>query len=209
MRIGGFQPFTLSDFPGCVAAIVFSQGCNFRCSYCHNEGLLCSTPDKGALIPQEEVLGYLDQRSGRVKGVVVTGGEPTLQPDLPLFLLRLRSMGLKVKLDTNGSNPQMLSQILLEGLVDYVAMDVKAPWDAYGRVTGVACDVEAIRQSMRLVQCSGVEHEFRTTRVTPLLSSGDMDRISDQIPEGSFHRLQTFRPELALNPDLATMAAAG
>lgn len=206
MRIGGFQPFTLSDFPGCVAAIVFSQGCNFRCSYCHNEGLLCRTPEPGTLIPQEEVLGFLEGRSGRVTGVVVTGGEPTLQPDLPLFLLRLRAMGLKVKLDTNGSNPQMLSLILLEGLVDYVAMDVKAPWDAYGRITGVRCDVDAIRQSMDLVKHSGVEHEFRTTRITPLLSSDDMDRVCAQIPEGSYHRLQTFRPELAMDRGLASMA---
>jgi len=207
MRIGGFQPFTLSDFPGCVAAIIFSQGCNFRCSYCHNEGLLCRTPETGALIPQEEILGYLDGRSGRINGVVVTGGEPTLQPDLPLFLLRLRAMGLKVKLDTNGSNPRMLSMILLEGLVDYVAMDVKAPWDAYGRITGVNCDVEALRQSMNLILHSGVAHEFRTTRVTPLLSTGDMDRIRAQIPEGSFHRLQTFRPELARDPGLAAAAS--
>ncbi len=204
MRIGGFQPFTLSDFPGCVAAIVFSQGCNFRCSYCHNEGLLCRTPDKGALIPQEEVLGFLDRRSGRITGVVVTGGEPTLQADLPLFLLRLRAMGLKVKLDTNGSNPRMLSQILLEGLVDYVAMDVKAPWDAYSRITGVDCNTDALRQSMNMILQSGVAHEFRTTRVTPLLSDGDMDRVRAQIPAGSYHRLQTFRPELARVPVLAT-----
>ena len=182
MRIGGFRPFTLSDFPGCVAAIVFTQGCNFRCSYCHNEGLLCHTPENGKLVTQEEVLGFLTNRSGRVRGVVVTGGEPSTQPDLPLFLLRLRAMDLKVKLDTNGSNPQMLSQILLEGLVDYIAMDVKAPWDAYGRLTGIDCDVEAIRQSMDLVIRSGVEHEFRTTRVTPLLE-----------PKRGCHRVHTWR----------------
>jgi len=207
MRIGGFQPFTLSDFPGCVAAIVFTQGCNFRCPYCHNGELVCRTPEERALIPQEEVLGYLSRRGDRVTGVVVTGGEPTVQPDLPLFLLRLRGMGLRVKLDTNGSNPGMLSQILLEDLVDYVAMDVKAPWDCYRRLSGVTCDTEALRQSMNLILVSGVEHEFRTTRVTPLLSEGDVERVRAQVPAGSFHRLQTFRPELARDPGLATAVA--
>ena len=207
MRIGGFQPFTLSDFPGCVAAIVFTQGCNFRCSYCHNPGLLCHLPETDTLIPEETILGYLQGRSGRVQGVAITGGEPTIQPDLPLFLLRLRSMGLQVKLDTNGSNPQILSQILLEGLVDYVAMDVKAPWDVYPRLTGVATDVTAIRRSMDMVLRSGVAHEFRTTRVTPLLSPQDLDRVRGQIPEGSYHRLQAFRPELAMDPGLASALA--
>lgn len=206
MRIGGFQPFTLSDFPGCVAAIVFTQGCNFRCPFCHNDALIGRAPEEGGLIHQEEVLGYLDGRGGRVRGVVVTGGEPTIQPDLPLFLLRLRSMGLRVKLDTNGSNPRMLSQILLEGLVDYVAMDVKAPWDEYRRLAGVPCDVRALRQSVNLIIRSGVEHEFRTTRVTPLLTTGDVSRIQAQIPQGSYHRLQSFRRDLARDPALSATA---
>lgn len=207
MRIGGFQRFSLSDFPGRVSAIVFAQGCNFRCPFCHNGGLIPLTPADGMLIPEEEVLEFLSSRRGRLDGVVISGGEPTLQPDLPGFISRIRDLGLAVKLDTNGSRPDVLSRLISEGLVDYIAMDVKAPVESYGRLAGIETPTEPVLRSISIISRSGVDHEFRTTRVSALLSEWDLIRISDLIPPGSRFTLQQFRAEDALDPSLRAPAA--
>jgi pyruvate formate lyase activating enzyme len=165
MNIAGFVPLSLCDYPGRVAAVVFTQGCNYRCPWCHNGHLLPLTADPAKRVSEAQVLAVLEERRNRLGGVVVSGGEPTLQLALPRFLRRLKALGLDVKLDTNGSHPNVLRQLLEDRLLDYVAMDVKAPWDRYAALTGMAgCNVAAVQASMTLIAASGVPHAFRTTR---------------------------------------------
>lgn len=208
MRIGGFVPVSLCDFPGRVAAVVFTRGCNLRCPFCHNGALLAEQPTPGSarLWDAQAVLERLGARRSRLGGVVISGGEPTLQPDLPEFLLAVRALGLSVKLDTNGTRPDVLGLLLRERLLDYVAMDMKAPWDLYPRLCGVACDVASVQLSMQRIAVSGLPHEFRTTRVEPLLPPDACRRLEAQIPTGSRHRWQTFRPEHSLDPGLRQAA---
>ncbi len=208
MRIGGFQKFSLSDFPGRVAAIVFTQGCNFRCPFCHNGGLIPETPQDGLLIPEEYVLSYLSSRSGRLDGLVVTGGEPTMQKDLADFLRKVREIGYRIKIDTNGSRPEVLERLISEDLIDYVSMDVKAPPWSYDRLAGVPAPIGEITRSIDLLSCCGIEHEFRTTLVSSLLSDRDMDGVAGMIPDGSTFKLQTFNPSQAFDKSLRAAAAA-
>lgn len=201
MRIGGFVPVSLCDYPCRVAAVVFTQGCNFRCPFCHNGHLLEASAAPGAL-NEHVVLDRLAERRDRLGGVVVSGGEPTLQPDLPLFLHRLKKLGLAVKLDTNGSRPDVLEGLLADRLVDYLAMDIKAPWDKYARLAGGAPDLVLLRRSVRLIAASGLPHEFRTTRVEAMLTDEDCHAIRRQVPAGSVHKWQRFRSEHSLDPAL-------
>lgn len=209
MNLAGFVPLSLCDYPGRVAAVVFTQGCNFRCPFCHNGHLLPCAPDPATRLDEEQVLALLAERSGRLGGVVVSGGEPTVQHDLPLFLRRLKALGLAVKLDTNGSRPEILRALLAEGLLDYIAMDVKAPWDKYAMLTGVACDVAAVRTSLDLIASSQVPHLFRTTRVDPLLTAPDYRDLLTQIPHASAHVWQPFRAMYSHDPALRAAAEAG
>ena len=203
MNLAGLVPLSLCDYPGRVAAVVFTQGCNFRCPWCHNGHLLPLTAESSALVSEAQVLAVLEERRTRLGGVVVTGGEPTLQPALPRFLRRIKALGLDVKLDTNGSHPEVLRQLLADRLVDYVAMDVKAPWDRYAALTGVVCcNVAAVQACMALIASSGVPHAFRTTRVDPMLSEREYGDIRTQIPEGSPHTWQAFRPAYSRDPML-------
>lgn len=203
MNLAGFVPLSLCDYPGRVAAVVFTQGCNFRCPWCHNGHLLPLIADPAKRVSEEEVLAVLEDRRTRLGGVVVSGGEPTLQLALPRFLRRLKALGLDIKLDTNGSQPRVLRQLLADCLVDYVAMDVKAPWDRYAALTGmVCCNVAAVQASMALIASSGVPHAFRTTRVDPLLSEREYGDIRTQIPKGSPHAWQAFRPAYSHDPAL-------
>ncbi len=202
MRIGGFQKFSLSDFPGHPAAIVFTQGCNFRCPFCHNGDLIPETPNDGLLIPEDFVLSYLRSRAGKLDGLVVTGGEPTLQTDLASFLSKVRKIGYRIKVDTNGSRPDVLELLISGGLVDFISMDVKAPARSYDRLTGVNAPIDEITRSIDLLSCCGIEHEFRTTRVSPLLSDDELDGVAGMIPDGSTFRLQTFNPSRAFDRSL-------
>jgi len=191
MLIGGFRPFTLSDFPGTTAAIVFTRGCNLRCPYCHNRALWAASPKASDKAP-EEVLDFMAHRTGCLGGLVITGGEPTLQPDLPEFLRRVRELGFAVKLDTNGTLPDSLAGLLDHGLVDYVAMDIKAPISKYGLICGVAVDTDAILRSISLIAASGVPHHFRTTFFRPLLSEADLATIKTLLPVRSRFLVQPF-----------------
>jgi pyruvate formate lyase activating enzyme len=209
VRIGGLNSFSLSDFPGHVAAVVFTQGCNFRCPYCHNGSLIPLDAPTGALIPLEEVFRFLDMRRGQLDGVVVSGGEPTLQPDISSFFHHIRSMNYQIKLDTNGSRPEVLTELLEEGLIDFIAMDIKAPFALYNRLTGVRAPKKRLEESIALIAQSGIDHEFRTTVVKPLLSEEDLQAIQEMLPQGSRHRLQEFRPENALDPVLRVTVEVG
>ncbi len=194
MLIGGFQPFTLSDFPGHVAAIVFTQGCNFRCPFCHNAGLLPATAPLPHGHDREQILRFLAGRSGRLSGLVLSGGEPTLQPDLAAFIRAARASALAVKLDTNGSRPGVLEALLDEGLIDYVAMDIKAPLDKYQPLCGVTVDTSEIVQSIGIIAGSGVPHHFRTTFYKAMLDRHDLENLKRLVPAGSRHVLQSCRP---------------
>ncbi len=193
LRWGGFQRLSLLDYPGHLASVLFVRGCNFRCPFCYNPQLVREPEGEGP--STEEILAYLRRRKGWVDGVVVTGGEPTLYPSLPEFLERIKGEGLKVKLDTNGSNPELLQELLARGLVDYVAMDVKAPLreEAYRRVAGVPVSLEAVRRSISLLLSSGIDYEFRTTVVPTLLEEGDLLEIAEEIRGARRYYLQQFR----------------
>ena len=182
IQIGGLAKYSLVDYPGKVAAVVFTQGCNFRCPYCHNQGLLKSKVSSSRLLDQGLVLEFLYKRQKQLDGVVITGGEPTLQPDLVDFIDTIKSLGYLVKLDTNGSRPEVLREVIAEGLVDYIAMDIKASLDKkkYDWVAGVAVDIGKIEESqniLRFCSQSNLAVEFRTTVDKNLLSSDDLFEI--------------------------------
>jgi len=204
MNIGGYMPFSLSDYPGCPAAIVFTQGCNFRCPFCHNDALI---EIKAGSIPATEVLSSLVNRRKFLQGVVISGGEPCLQNAIESFCASIKEMGLRVKLDTNGSRPDVLIRLINADYVDYVAMDVKAPPDRYHVLSGVEVHWNTIEESIRVLAASGIPHHFRTTNVTALLSAEDIDEIVGHLPLGSKHILQDFRRELAHDPRLRDQSA--
>lgn len=199
MVIGGLQKLSLSDYPGRISAIVFTRGCGFRCRYCHNPELV--DPDLYVSpLAEDSVFSFLRSRLGLLDGVVVSGGEPTFHDDLPAFLARIKAMGFALKLDTNGSNPVMLRVLLEQRLVDFVALDVKAPFPAYRRVAGAEADPEAVRSSIGAVIESGIAHEMRTTFCGSLLSVGDMEEIARAVRGCSVLVVQGFRPSTALDP---------
>lgn len=204
MKIGGFQPVTFSDFPGRMAAIVFTQGCNFRCPFCHNTGLL---PQKSVSpVAEDTVISLLTRRRGRLSGVVITGGEPCLQKDLARFCEKISAMGFAVKLDTNGSRPDVIETLLAGGFVDFIAMDIKAPFERLNELTGISFPAAEIRRSIDLIARSGIDHLFRTTDVRPLLSPADLAAIKQCVPAGSPHIVQSFVAENALSASLRTKA---
>ena len=200
MRIGGLQKFSLSDFPGIPAAIIFTQGCNFRCPFCHNGSLLLMHGENE--LDVETVLEWLKSRAGKLEGVVVTGGEPCFHADLPEFLLQIKDLGFKVKLDSNGSFPEMLEKVLDRGLVDFVAMDIKASWENYDTLCGTVVEKETITKSIESIVQSGVPHLFRTTFVPALMEEQETEDIAKMLPQNSSYKIQEFRPETALDPHL-------
>lgn len=200
MRIGGLQKFSLSDFPAVPAAIIFTQGCNFRCPFCHNGSLL---PVRGEHeLDVEIVLEWLKSRVGKLEGVVITGGEPCLQSDLPDFLTQIKDLEFKVKLDTNGSFPEMLDRVIELGLVDFIAMDIKAGWENYDNLCGVWVDPKKIKKSIQIITNSGAPHLFRTTFVPALMDETETEDIRRMLPEKSEYKVQEFRSETALDPRL-------
>lgn len=206
MVIGGFQKTSLSDFPGVISSIVFTRGCSLRCPYCHNPELV-DPARYGAAVPWETVRRHLESRAGQIEGVVVTGGEPTVHADLPELLQELKSMGLKVKLDTNGTNPDMLRRVFDLALADYVAMDLKAPLDLYDRVAGVSADTEALEESLAAVRSCGLPYEIRTTFAPAVLSLGDLLRLTDLVAGCPRFVVQAFRAAKTLDPRLSTAAS--
>ncbi|MFO7936370.1 MAG: anaerobic ribonucleoside-triphosphate reductase activating protein [Kiritimatiellia bacterium] len=194
MKIAGFVPLSLCDYPGHIAAVVFTQGCNFKCPFCHNGHLIPVSASCENLLDEDALVYLIKERRSRLHGVVLTGGEPILQKDLAGFLLKIKSTGLKTKLDTNGASPQILAALLKEKLVDFVAMDIKAPWHKYKLLAGVECDVAALRKSVELIASSGIEHQFRTTQYHEMLNEADYAEIKNQVPESSPHVWQEYRP---------------
>ena len=192
MKIGGLIKFTLIDYPGRVSAVIFTQGCNFRCRYCHNPELVYPHMLQPSM-PEEEVWAFLRRRKGTLEGVVVTGGEPTLQPDLIEFLTRVKELGYLIKLDTNGSKPEVLREAIEKKLVDFIAMDFKAPLEKYSLITGVEFEPTILQQSMDLIRTSGIAYEFRTTYDKEVLTDEDIKAMSDHV-QGQHYRVQECLP---------------
>lgn len=199
MKIGDIQRFSLIDYPGRICAIVFTQGCNFRCPYCHNPELVIPSLYREAMA-EDKVFSFLEKRRGKLDAVNITGGEPTLQPDLIEFIKRVRSLGYMVKIDTNGSFPEVLRELIDGKLLDYIAMDVKAPLEKYGEVTGSSIAPENIAESIKLIMDSGIDYEFRTTIVKSLLTERDIEKIGILTGGARCHVLQKFVPSKTLDP---------
>lgn len=191
MKAAYLQKTSLIDYPGRVSAIVFTQGCNFRCPYCHNPELV--VPERYCdTISLDDIFAFLEKRRGKLDAVVVTGGEPTLQPRLIPFMERIKSMGFLLKLDTNGSRPLVLREVIDRGLCDYLAMDIKAPLEKYSLLAGSLVNITHVRDSIDLVMHSGIPHEFRTTIVQSLLDRDDVLSIGRMIQGAQLYVLQKF-----------------
>ncbi|MCX5881742.1 MAG: anaerobic ribonucleoside-triphosphate reductase activating protein [Deltaproteobacteria bacterium] len=199
MVFGGIQKSTLIDYPGKVACVLFFSGCNFHCPYCHNPELA-----KGMALeqwPEQTAYDFLEERKGFLEGVVISGGEPSLHPDLIRVCQTVRQMGYPIKLDTNGSCPNVLEELISRGLVDYVAMDIKTVPENYPQYIQKDCNTDAIISSIRLIKTSGLSHEFRTTCIRPLIDKHIVERICGMIQGANLYVLQRFRLSHVLNPD--------
>ena len=192
MLIGGFQKESLIDYPGKICAIIFTVGCNFRCSYCHNSELVIPEKIKNiGLYSEEQIFNYLKKRIGIIDALEITGGEPTLQKDLDTFMKKVKSLGLLIKLDTNGTNPEVIKRLINEKLVDYIAMDVKAPLKRYDEITRVSVDIKKIEESIRIIINSDLDYEFRTTAI-PYLKEEDFIEIGKLIQGAKNYYIQQF-----------------
>ncbi|MDD5146118.1 MAG: anaerobic ribonucleoside-triphosphate reductase activating protein [Candidatus Pacebacteria bacterium] len=206
MQIGNLEKFTLIDYPGKLAATVFCLGCNFACPWCYNSELVLPEKiKKQPTISEEELLFFLKDRRGLLEGVCVCGGEPTLYQDLPEFLKKIKNLDYSVKLDTNGSNPEMLEKLIEENLVDYIAMDIKAPKEKYEKIIGNAKDIKnivgRIQRSIAILNNSNVDYEFRTTIIPILLKKEDILEIARWIMPAKKYFLQNFQPIKTVDPD--------
>ena len=190
MNICGFQKSTLIDYPGKLSCILFLAGCNFDCPYCHNPDLVRSGSATAPVISPDQLEAFLARRQGLLDGVVVTGGEPTLQSDLPELCRRIKDMGFSIKLDTNGSRPKVLDRLIAEGLIDYVAMDLKTDPERYAPLISRTCKPETIQASVRTILASGLSHEFRTTCVYPLIDADAVDVMARLVTGAKSHVLQ-------------------
>lgn len=192
MPIGAMQKTTLLDYPGAVACTLFWQGCNLRCPFCHNPSLVLPQRHGSVTISPEDLFAFLAKRVGKLDGVCLSGGEPTLDPELPALIRRIRSMGFSVKLDTNGTTPAVLGALLQEGLLDYVAMDIKNSPEKYAQTCGGMDVLDRVRESIRLLTGSGIDHEFRTTVCHGLHTPEDLVRIGQWLSGSSAYYLQPF-----------------
>ena len=192
MNIHGFLKSTRLDYPRHLAATIFLGGCNMRCLFCHNASLVLR-PDSQPVIPTEEVLSYLTKRRGVLEGVCITGGEPTLYKELPLFIKQIKDIGLKVKLDTNGTNPAMMKELIDNGLIDYVAMDIKNSREKYIQTAGNKdISLDKINESISLLLSNIIDYEFRTTVVKELHTKNDMESIGSWIKGAKAYYLQAY-----------------
>ncbi len=197
---------TLIDYPGQLAAIVFTKGCNFRCHFCYNPLLVW--PDRETdekkyektypTVSEDEFFLFLNSRRGKLDGVVITGGEPTLHRDLPEFIKKIRALGYKIKLDTNGTNSLMLEKLLAENLLDYIAMDFKAPYDKYEKVVGISVNCQEIEKSVKIIINSSLPYEFRTTVVPGLHELADFSKMGQEIAGANAWYLQKFKSDTEL-----------
>ena len=203
MQILGYQKTTLLDFPSHVAATIFTGGCNFRCPFCHNSDLILHP--NNSLITENEIFAFLQKRKNVLSGICITGGEPTLQSDLSSFISRVRSLGYKIKLDTNGYRPEVLASLLEQELLDYIAMDIKTGLSNYSNLCGLpTLDTDKIKESISIIENSAIDYEFRTTVVKQYHSEQDFFEIANMLSPQSSYYLQSFTDSgNILTPDLS------
>ncbi len=190
MQISGWIKASTLDYPGQLASVVFTTGCNYACPWCHNKETYISQID----MSDDDILAYLKKRQGILDGVVISGGEPTMQPGLLSFAARVKELGLLIKLDTNGSKPKVIQDLLREKAVDYIAMDYKAPFYRYPQICRGSADGKSARQTLDLLYCGNVDFELRTT-VLKQLSMKDLCDMASCIPELPLYALQLYRPQ--------------
>lgn len=205
MKIAGLIKTSLIDFPGNVAAVVFTQGCNFRCGFCHNPELLDISETDG-LIEEDEVFKFLETRRGMLDGIVITGGEPTLQTDLPRFIKKIKDLGFKVKLDTNGTNPKMLEKLLDEDMLDYVAMDIKGKLSDYEKICGPV-NISQIGKSIEILKQNKIPIEFRTTVLPYYHKISDFEEIGALLAGAKKFTVQGFRSEITYLEELGSKSS--
>ena len=198
MIFGGLEKCTLIDYPGKVACMVYTIGCNFRCPYCHNPELVDETVE--TKITEKEILDFLKKRKGMLDGLVITGGEPTMHNDLLRFMKKVKGLGFLIKLDSNGTRPDMIKEAIRKKLVDYIAMDIKSTMSKYSQTVARPVDVAAIRKSIAILKTSGIPYEFRTTVIKALIAPEDFHEIGREIRGADRYFLQKFIPTKILNP---------
>lgn len=200
MKIGGIQKMSLGDYPGKLSAAVFTIGCNMRCGYCHNPELV--SPERFAdTIPIDSIMEFLQSRVGKLEGIVVSGGEPTIHQDLPEFIAEVKQLGFLVKLDSNGTNPSMLKDLIDNQLIDFVAMDIKGPLDKYIEIAARPLNLDAIQESVRLlINSPSIGHEFRTTIVSGQLEVEDFKSIGQLLDGAERFALQKFVAGKTISP---------
>ena len=204
MLISGVQQFTLLDYPEKVAAIIFTPGCNMRCRFCHNKEFVLPEEIKKirpSFIPEKAVLNFLKSRRGKLDGLVISGGEPTVQPDLREFIEKVRAMDFLIKLDTNGNLPDKLKELVGDGLVDYVAMDVKVMPENYPDLVGNLAHPEKIQESIDFLKEGNITYEFRTTVIDGVHTDEEIQHMAELLKDADKLYLQKFRPETTLDPE--------
>lgn len=193
MTISGMQKLTLLDYPGNTACLIFTQGCNFRCPFCHNKSLL-NDFSENEIIEEQEVFNYLEKRKGLIDGVCISGGEPLLQKDIVKFITKIKTMGYKIKLDTNGSSPSKLKNLIDSKLVDYVAMDIKNDFLNYDKTSGIErINVENIKRSIHILEESNIEYEFRTTVVKEFHNLIQLEKICEYLGPNVRYYIQNYK----------------
>jgi pyruvate formate lyase activating enzyme len=201
VQIGGLQKVTLIDYPGRLAATVFLTGCNFRCSFCYASELVLPEKIKNQpKISQKELFKFLKERKKLIEGVVLCGGEPAISKGLVPFIKKIKKMGFFIKLDTNGSDPELLKKLIEKKLVDYVAMDIKGPKEKYSKFSGVKVDIKKIQKSIDILKEGKVDYEFRSTIVPTLHKKEDVIEMAKWIRGAKRYYLQNFRPEKTIDP---------
>ncbi len=202
MKITGLQKTSLIEYPGKIVSVLFTQGCNFKCPYCHNSELIALESCDREYFPQDYIFGFLKKRKGLIDGISITGGEPTLQADLYDFLVKIKKIGLDIKLDTNGSNPELIKTLFKDRLIDYIAMDIKGPLDRYEEISGSNVNTDNILHSISLIKEAEIDYEFRTTFVPGIHNKNDLLDIVHLIKGSKQYFIQNFRPNNTFNPDL-------
>ena len=202
MVIAGLQNLSLVDYPGCLASTVFLQGCNFKCPYCFNPDLVKKNPKKN--IDINHIFSFLEKRKGLLDGVVISGGEPTLHEELFPLCEKIREMGFFIKLDTNGSRPHVIKKLIQEGMIDYIAMDIKTDPAKYSPLIQKNSNPGQILSSIRIIMASSLDYEFRTTCIKPLINDSILERISMQIKDATLYALQQFQQTKVLHPAFFT-----
>lgn len=202
MKIAGLIKSSLIDYPEKIAAVVFTQGCNFRCGFCHNPDLISSQfPVTSNQLFEKDILDFLKTRVGQLDGVVITGGEPLIQPDIGGFIAKIKELGFAVKLDTNGSSPEKLAELVNSKLVDYIAMDIKGPLAKYQEICAYP-NTKVIQNSIKIIMESGVDYEFRTTVLPHFHEATDFKEIGELIKGAKLYTIQGFRPQITLDKEL-------